>query len=280
MATMQTLQTLDKTLPDIFYEDPEPVEDGMQQATPLIEIVSLLIKHYADRSDVYVGGGGFLMYDEKDGNKRIAPDCYIAFDVDAAYIRRKMPNFLVWRVGKVPDFVMEMASRSTAANDMGHKRDLYAELKIPEYWRLDHTGGDHYGQPITGERLVNGAYEPYELHTDADGSVRCYSAALDLIFSWDEDSGFDLLDPLTLMSINQIVTERAGRLVAEAQVDTAEARADTEREARLEAEDRVDTAEARADTEREARLAAEARIRALEEENERLRRQQPGQQRR
>ena len=280
MATTQTLQTLDKTLPDIFYEDPEPVEDGMQQATPLIEIVSLLIKHYADRSDVYVGGGGFLMYDEKDGNKRIAPDCYIAFDVDAAYIRRKMANFWVWRIGKVPDFVMEMASPSTAANDMGHKRDLYAELKIPEYWRLDHTGGDHYGQPITGERLVNGAYEPYELHTDADGSVTCYSAALDLIFSWNEDSGFDLLDPLTLMSINQIVTERAGRLVAEAQVDTAEARADTEREARRAAEDRVDTAEARADTEREARLAADARIRALEEENERLRRQQPGQHRR
>ena len=273
MATTQTLQTLDKTLPDIFYEDPEPVEDGMQQAIPLFGIVTLLHKHYADRSDVYVGGGGFLMYDEKDGNKRIAPDCYIAFDVDEELIRKKMANFWVWRIGKVPDFVMEMASPSTAANDMGHKRDLYAELKIPEYWRLDHTGGDHYGQPITGERLVNGAYEPYELHTDADGSVTCYSGVLDLIFSWNEDSGFDLVDPLTLMSINQIVTERAGRLVAEAQVDTAEARADTEREARL-------AADARADTEREARLEAEARaesadarIRALEEENERLRRQ-------
>ena len=82
------------------------------------------------------------------------------------------------------------------------------------------------------------------------------------------------------MSIDQIVPEQAARLVAEA-------RADTEREARLAAEDRVDTAEARADTEREARLAAdaradtaEARIRELEEENERLRRQQSGQQRR
>ena len=267
---MATTQTLVKTLPDIFYEDPEPVEDGMQQAIPLFGIVTLLHKHYADRSDVYVGGGGFLMYDEKNGNKRIAPDCYIAFDVDAVYIRRRMANFWVWRVGKVPDFVMEMASLSTAANDLGRKRDLYADLKIPEYWRLDHTGGDHYGQPITGERLVNGAYEPYEVHTEADGSVTCYSAALDLVFSWSEDGGFDLLDPVTLQSIDQIVTERAGRLVAEAQVDTAEARADTEREARLAADARADSAEARADT-------AEARIRALEEENERLRRQQSGQ---
>ena len=263
---MATTQTPVKTLPDIFYEDPEPVEDGMQQAIPLFDIVTLLHKHYADRSDVYVGGGGFLMYDQKDANKRIAPDCYIAFDVDEEHIRKEMANFWVWRIGKLPDFVMEMASKSTAANDLGPKRDLYAELNIPEYWRLDHTGGELYGQPLIGERLVDGAYEPYEIHTAPDGSVTSYSPMLDLIFSWNEDVGFDLLDPLTLLSINQIVPERAARLVAEASVDA-------EREARLAAEDRVDTAEARAATEREARLAAEARARELQEENERLRSQ-------
>ena len=239
---MATTQTPVKTLPDIFYEDPEPVEDGMQQAIPLFDIVTLLHKHYADRSDVYVSGGGFVMYDEQDPNKRIAPDCYIAFDVDNAGIRKEMANFWVWRIGKLPDFVMEMASKSTAANDLGPKRDLYAELEIPEYWRLDHTGGELYGQPLIGERLVDGVYVPYEVHTAPDGSVTSYSPALDLIFSWNEDGGFDLLDPLTLLSIDQIVTERAARLVAEAQVDTAE-----------------------------------ARIRELEEEIERLRSQQSGQ---
>ena len=253
---MATTQTPVKTLPDIFYEDPEPVEDHMLQEEPLTPLLNLLHKHYADRPDVFVSGGGFVMYDEQDPNKRVAPDCYIAFDVDNAGIRKEMANFWVWRIGKLPDFVMEMASKSTAANDLGPKRDLYADLKIPEYWRLDHTGGEWYGQPLIGERLVDGAYEPYEVHTAPDGSVTSYSPALDLVFSWNEDGGFDLLDPLTLLSIDQIVTERAGRLVAEAQVDTAEARADT--------------AEARADL-------AEARVRELEEENERLRSQQPGQ---
>ena len=119
-----TTQTLIRTLPDIFYEDPEPVEDGMQQAIPLIELVSLLHKYYVDRSDVYVGGGGFVMYVEKNGNARVAPDCDIAFGVDEAGIREKMVNFWVWRIGKVPDFVMEMASPSTAANNLGRKRDL------------------------------------------------------------------------------------------------------------------------------------------------------------
>ena len=85
---MATTQTLDRTLPDIFYEDPEPVEDGMQQAKPLIRIAYLLYEYFADRPDVYIGGGGFVMYNEEDGNERIAPDCYIAFDVDGSAHRR------------------------------------------------------------------------------------------------------------------------------------------------------------------------------------------------
>ena len=273
---MATTQTLVRTLPDIFYEDPEPVEDGMQQAKPLIRVAYLLYEYFADRPDVYVGGGGFVMYDEKDGNARIAPDCYIAFDVDVERIE-EMANFWVWRVGKVPDFVMEMASRSTAANHMGPKRELYARLEIAEYWRLDHTGGDLYGQPITGERLVDGAYAPYEVRTRADGSVVSDSELLGLRFYWDEEGGFDILDPETDMTIDEAVVERNARLASDALIDVAEARADAERTARLEAE-------ARAGEEREARLAeqaarleAEAQLRALQEENERLRRRQAGQ---
>ena len=273
---MATTQTLVRTLPDIFYEDPEPVEDGMQQAKPLIRVAYLLYEYFADRPDVYVGGGGFVMYNEKDGNERIAPDCYIAFDVDAARIQ-EMENFWVWRVGKVPDFVMEMASRSTAANDMGPKRELYARLEIAEYWRLDHTGGELYGQPITGERLVDGAYEPYDIQIREDGSVRSDSELLGLRFYWDADDGFDILDPETDTAIEGVVVERAARLVAEARADTAEVRADTaeahageEREARL-------AAESRASEEQAARQAAEAETRALREALERLRRRQADQ---
>ena len=273
---MATTQTLVRTLPDIFYEDPEPVEDGMQQAKPLIRVAYLLYEYFADRPDVYIGGGGFVMYNEKDGNERIAPDCYIAFDVDAARVE-EMANFWVWRVGKVPDFVMEMASRSTAANDLGHKRDLYESLEIAEYWRLDPTGGELYGQPITGERLVDGAYEPYDIQIREDGSVRSDSELLGLRFYWDAADGFDILDPETDTAIEGVVVERAARLVAEVRADTAEARADTaaahageEREARQ-------AAEARASEEQAARQAAEAEARALREELERLRRRQADQ---
>ena len=259
---MATTQTLVRTLPDIFYEDPEPVEDGMQQAKPLIRVAYLLYEYFADRPDVYIGGGGFVMYNEKDGNERIAPDCYIAFDVDAARIQ-EMENFWTWRVGKVPDFVMEMASRSTAANDLGHKRDLYESLEIAEYWRLDPTGGELYGQPITGERLVDGVYEPYDIQIREDGSVRSDSELLGLRFYWDADDGFDILDPETDMTINEAVVEREARLIEQARV--AE-----EQEGRLDAQARANAAEARAN-------AAESEARALRDELERLRRQQSAQ---
>ena len=229
-------------LPSIFYEDPEPVEDGMQQATVVVEIAHMLTAHFRDEPEVFVSAGGFIFYDPSNGNRRIAPDIYIERDVDVAGIYENLPNYWIWEIGKAPDFVLEVASPSTASNDLGHKRDQYARLGIAEYWRLDPTGGDLYGQPLAGERLVDGEYQPYELHADADGTIWAYSEVLGLRFHWGLEliEGFDVRDPET------------GRTISIAEV---------EREARL--------------AEREARLAAEAREQALLAEIERLRRSHP-----
>ena len=51
---------------------------------------------------------------------------------------------VIWEVGKPPDFVLEVASESTASNDTGDKRDLYARMGVAEYWRFDASGGDFY----------------------------------------------------------------------------------------------------------------------------------------
>jgi hypothetical protein len=150
-------------------------------------------------------------------------------------------------VGKAPDLVIEVASPSTAANDLGHKRDLYAQLGIPEYWRFDSTGGELYSQPLAGERLVEGEYQSFDLQIGDDNSVKAYSELLDVDFYWDGQE-FDVLDSVTGKTIDKR--------------EVAEARADAELEARL--------------VEREARLAAEARERALLEEIERLRGRQSG----
>ena len=36
-----------------------------------------------------------------------------------------------------------------------------------EYWRLDRMG-DNYGEPLVGERLVDGEYVRFELHTEPE----------------------------------------------------------------------------------------------------------------
>ena len=103
----------------------------------------------ADRPDVFVSGDGFAMYDEYNGNARVAPDCCIAFGVDRAGVRENMANFWVWRVGKVPDFVMEMASPSTAANDLGPQARSVSALEdsrilaVRSYWRRAVRAADY-----------------------------------------------------------------------------------------------------------------------------------------
>ena len=258
MATTRTITNawLNKTLPDIFYEEPERVEDAMLQESPLRRIINLLCELYEDRRDVFMSGAVFVSYDESNGNARIAPDFFIAFDVPDRVIRQNLPNFWIWEIGKVPDFAMEVASPSTASNDLGHKRDLYARLGIAEYWRFDHTGGELYGKPLAGERLVDGEYQPYELQVGVDGSIKAYSELLNVEFCWDGQE-FDVLDPVTGRTIDKFVAKR------EAYLAEREGRL-AERDARLvEREGRL--------AERDARLAAEERERALQEEVERLR---------
>ena len=277
MATSRTSSVMtDITeLPSIFFEEPEPVEDGMHQEPVINEVIYLIRDHFRDDTSVFVCGGGFIFYDPSDGNRRVAPDLYIVFDVDAEGIRGEgLSNYLMWRTGKQPDFAMEVASPSTADNDLGHKRNLYADLGVREYWRLDPTGGELYGQPLLGERLVDGRYEPFELHTADDGTIWSYSEALALRIHWGEDLRelFDVRDPVTGRTINRAVLEREARTAAEV-------RESREREVREAAEESRLAAEARERGEREARLAeraaAESRERELLAEIERLRRRQP-----
>ena len=263
-----------RTLPDIFYEEPEPDGDGMLEDIALQNVAHLLEDYYRDREDVFIGARGkiFLSYDRSNGNARVAPDLFIAFGVPAAVIRQNLPNYWVWETGKVPDLVIEAASKTTSSNDLGHKRRLYERLGIAEYWRFDVSpGAGFYGQPLAGDRLVDGRYVPCELRVEADGSARGHSELLGLDFHWSEATGFDVLDQGTGRTIDRMAamsermnaaemqrnSERDGRL-------TAETQRDAERDARL-------AAETQRDAERDARLAAEERARRLEIELQRLR---------
>ena len=269
-------------LPDIFYEDPEPVEDGMLQWDPMHDVSDLLKRYFKGRPGVFLSGGGFIMYNRANGNDRVAPDFYIAFDVDLDFIREHLPNFWIWETGKAPDFALEVASPSTAANDLGHKRDLYARLGITEYWRFDHTGGELYGDALVGERLIDGEYVAYPRRERGDGAVIVHSDLLDLDFCWLGDGVFDVLDPATGQTIDEKARADAARLAAEANEQAAreharasDARARAEAERARASDARAIAAEANARASDERAIAAEAENRALRAELER-RRQERG----
>lgn len=208
-----------------FIPDPEPVEDGMQQEPTLFRILPMLKAHFHNRADTLVAGAGFLCYDRSNLNARLAPDCMVAFGVDPDAIRRRN-GYLIWEVGKPPDLVMEVASESTAPNDIGRKRVLYAAMGIGEYWRLDATGGELYGEALAGEYLLDGEYRRYELSAGADGRICGHSELLDLNICWD-GMRFEIQDPLTGEYHKDYIENRQARLEAEARI--AELQAELER---------------------------------------------------
>ena len=174
------------------------------------------------------------------GGRRRSPDLLVAFGVDPD-LYYQSNGYIISEQGKPPDFVLEVASASTATEDLGPKRDDYAAFGIPEYWRFDETG-EWYGDRLAGERLVDGVYEPIRIEQLAGGTLQGRSDMLGLDIRW-HDGRLEWFDPQTGRHITTLDDERA--------------RADSERTARIQAETRA--------------ADAEARARELEEELQRLR---------
>ncbi len=168
------------------------------------------------------------------------PDLLIAFGANPEVYKRDN-GYIVSEQGKPPDFVMEIASESTAGTDIEQKPAYYAGLGIPEYWRFDETGNFH-GARLAGDRLVDGQYRPIPIEELEDGVLQGYSEALNLYIRWDHgELGWH--DPDTGLPISTLEDERA--------------RAEDER--------------ARAERAETAQFQAEARVRELEEEIRQLR---------
>ena len=274
-----------------FVPDPPPVEDGMLQNPIIEDIASILRLHFKPRADsVLVSGPTFILYDINDPNARIAPDCYVVFDVDAHAIVGHN-SYRVWQWGKPPDFALEIASESTALNDVTAKRDIYARIGALEYWRFDPSGGELYGEPLAGERLVDGIYEPYPIHTDADGDIWAHSEALNLDF-YMRGNRFWVKDSATGEWLNFLEAELAAHEVTKIAHEATSLAHDRERqaheatrlayEAEIEAHDRERQAheatrlahEAEVEArrrERQALLSTEAQVRELRAEIDRLR---------
>ena len=238
-----------------------PKKIDMQQDPRIYDFRRILDLHLSHRDDVLIAGGGYLRQRAGDESERFVPDCVVAFDVNPPGIVARN-GYVIEEVGKPPDLVLEVASRSTRRRDYTVKRDGYAQYGVGEYWRFDHARGPSR-IPLAGDILVGGQYEPLPVNTDPDGLIWGYSLALDVEICWDNGE-VQLRDHYTKEFLPRPRQERRMRYAAEARADQAEARAE-DAEARAEdAEARRDAAEARRAEEHHARLSAEERIRQLE----------------
>ena len=240
--------------------DGEPMAENDFQYTAMTETTSTLRVWFSGRPDVYIASDMLMYYRMNDNQTRVAPDIYVVFGAAGNHKRR---NWIIWREGKAPDFVMEIASPSTWERDAGEKREIYANMGVTEYWRFDPTG-DHFTPALVGETLVDGQYRELPLETDGEGRLRGHSAVLGLDICVLPGLELRLYDPASgqwLLTPRESEVER--QAAAAALQDTEAALQDTE--AALQS----------SETERQAAEAAlqssEAERLALESENERLR---------
>lgn len=222
------------TATTIFYPESDgmPLPDGEYQAPIYVRILSIILAYFKDVPGAWVNGDTFIYYVEGDNRRSVSPDCYVVFDLSEEAQKSLSlegnNTYLLWEVGKPPDFILEIGSPSTARRDLGSKRDLYAELGVGEYWRFDATGGDFYGEPLVGEplvgeRLVDGEYERLEMRNESDGRVWAHSDALGLDLWWEEGElrFWDAAAGRWLLTYEE---QQSGRVAAENRAELAESR--------------------------------------------------------
>ncbi len=255
---------------DVFYpcSDGRPMADNMWQADAIMMAAGDL-KAAHPRALV---AADILVYPEEGNNRNsIAPDVLVALGLGT----HKRSSYFVWREGKPPDWVLEVASPSTQAKDRDLKRCRYAEMGVREYWLFD-PKGDMYpqGTPrLQGFELVDGEYRALESRlVDGERVIR------------SEVLGLDVRVDGELLRFRDVATgaDVRHRPEAEAAAERAEAEAREEAAQRKAAEAsaeresaRAKRESARASREAAARSAAEARVAELEAALRRSRADQP-----
>ena len=214
---------------------PEPAERNIDEVTAYSYVygpgapINLLV-HFGSPESTLVAADQWIVA-AAGSRPMLLPDFLIAFDVDVS-LYHEQRGYVIADQGKPPDFVMEVASPSTAERDTTYKRIEYARMGIPEYWRFDNTGESH-GTRLAGDRLVGGSYQPIAITEAAPNVLEGRSDELNLTLRW-QDGELLWIDPATEQPLPGLESERAARIAAETQAQLAVTQA-RRAEARVEA---------------------------------------------
>lgn len=136
-------------------------------------VMAVFRDFYGDSAD-YASNHG-LYYEEGNPKKLVVPDVYWIGNKPF----RMPPTYLLWREGRAPDFVLELASKTTKKRDAGKKRRLYARLGVKDYFRFDPVGG-LMTPALQGLRLGTKGYKEVDALPLVDGGMSVRSEALGL----------------------------------------------------------------------------------------------------
>jgi Uma2 family endonuclease len=140
---------------DLPEEDGVPLESAWHRSQINLLIDSVL-HYWHGRDDFFVGGNMFIYYSLRQARDRDykGPDFFVVKDVDGSYPRQK---WVVWEEdARFPDVIVELLSPSTAAVDLGEKKQLYAQtFHTPDYFCYDPDEDRLWGWRLTGRE-----YEP------------------------------------------------------------------------------------------------------------------------
>lgn len=130
------LMTLsDRQLAEIEYptSDGEPMGETDVHRDLMIDLIESIRAYYADNPDVYVSGNILLLYDQQDPKAHYSPDVLVTLGIS----NERRENYKLWEIGKAPDLVIEVTSKSTRLRDIGIKKGLYEAIGVKEYLLFD-----------------------------------------------------------------------------------------------------------------------------------------------
>jgi Uma2 family endonuclease len=208
-------------------EDFEPMPEGDKQRRNLSYTTEALTLWFESQKDVYVSGNLFIFYEENKPEKRIAPDTFVVFGMNAF----DRSSYKLWEEGgKVPDFVLEITSKGTVAKDQGQNPSIYKALGVKEYFQYDPTG-EYLKPSLQGVRLKQGQYVEIISSSLADQGLSLHSEVLGLDLHLYPDQRFRFYDPISQEILRSLSESEQARFQAELERSFAQqARQDAEYE--------------------------------------------------
>jgi Uma2 family endonuclease len=192
--------------------DGKPMGETDQHRSIIIYLIEALKLWFATGRNVYVSGNLMMYYVEGDTDLSLSPDVFVVKGVQTGDRR----VYKLWEE-KAPCVVIEVSSRSTKAEDLNWKFELYRDvLRVAEYYIYDPLR-EYLPAGLRAWALRHGRFIERRV---SGGRIRSRELELDLV---DAAGRLLLVDPETARTLPGLRESEAARAEAEA----ARARAET-----------------------------------------------------